>query len=340
MKIGVDLISGESPIEELLEGCVDAVRGDPEIEIVVIGKGDVYRPLLQNKKFAPFKKDIARISIMEASEVITMDDDPLAVVRQKKDSSIVKGLQAHKNGEIQAFFSPGNTGALVVASALILGRVKGIKKPALVTFLPNLFGGANIFLDVGASAECEVEDLVKFAVLGDTYAKNTLKKDSPKIGLLNIGEEEHKGNELYKATHKRLSSIKELNFVGNVEGKHLFSDRADVIICDGNIGNICLKTIEGTGAAINKMLKESIKANLLAAISLPLYKGALKGFKNAMDSEKYGGVPLLGVNGNVFKGHGSSGREAIKYGIHVAANAVRKDILGKINREMQELHLA
>lgn len=339
MKIGVDLISGESPIEELIEGCVDAVRGDKDIEIVVIGKGDVYRPLLQDKKFTPFKKEIERISIMEASEVITMDDDPLAVIRQKKDSSIVKGLQAHKKGEIQAFFSPGNTGALVVASALILGRVKGIKKPALVTFLPNLHGGANIFLDVGASAECEVEDLVKFAVMGETYAKGTLKKDNPKIGLLNIGEEEHKGNELYKAANKRLSEMN-LNFIGNVEGKHLFSDKADVIISDGYIGNICLKTIEGTGAAVNRILKESIKSNLLAMLSLPLYKGALKGFKNAMDPEKYGGVPLLGVNGNVFKGHGSSGREAIKYGIHAAANAVRKDILGKINREMQELHLA
>lgn len=339
MKIGVDLISGESPIEDLIGGCVDALHGDREIEIVMIGKSEVYKPILQDKKYSRHQNELSRISILEASDVITMDDDPIAAIRQKKDFSMVKGLQAHKDGEIQAFFSPGNTGALVLSSALKLGRVRGVKKPALVTFLPNLHGGANILLDVGASAECEVEDLVKFAVMGETYAKSTLGKTNPRIGLLNIGEEAHKGNELYKATNKRLSEMK-LNFVGNVEGKHLFSDKADVIVCDGYIGNICLKTIEGTGAAINKMLKGSIKSSLLAMLSLPLYKGALKGFKEAMDPEKYGGVPLLGVNGNVFKGHGSSGREAIKFGIHAAANAVRKDILGKINRELQEFHLA
>jgi phosphate acyltransferase len=338
MKIGVDLISGESPIEELIEGCVDALRVDQEIEIVVIGKGDVYRPLLQDKKYSHFQKEISRISILQASEVITMDDDPIAAIRQKKDFSMVKGLQAHKNGEIQAFFSPGNTGALVLASALQLGRVRGIKKPALVALLPKLDGGSNVFLDVGASAECEVGDLVKFAVMGETYAKCTFGINKPKIGLLNIGEEEHKGNELYKATYKRLSEMN-INFVGNIEGKHLFSEKADVIVCDGNIGNICLKTIEGTASTINKILKQSIKSSLSAMLSLPLYKGALKGLKEALDPEKHGGVPLLGVNGNVFKGHGSSGREAIKVGILAAAKAVRTDILGKINREMQELHL-
>ncbi len=339
MKIGVDLISGESPIGELIAGCVDAVCADKDIQVVVIGKGEVYRPLLAQSKFDSCRKDLERISVLEASEVITMEDDPLAVIRKKKDSSIVKGLKAHKDGEIDAFFSPGNTGALVVASALILGRVKGVKKPALVTFLPNLHGGANIFLDVGASADCDVEDLVKFAVLGETYAKNTLMKEKPRVGLLNIGEEAHKGNDLYKAVYKRLSGMN-VNFIGNVEGKHLFSDKADVIVCDGYIGNICLKTIEGTGAAVNRILKQSIMSSLMAKLSLPFYKGALKGFKNAMDPEKYGGVPLLGVNGNVFKGHGSSGREAIRYGIRAAANAVRKDILAKINGELHELHLA
>lgn len=339
MKIGVDLISGESPVEELLEGCMDAAREDSAFDIVVIGKGDVYRPLLQDKKFKSFKKEIARISVMEASEVITMEDDPLSAIRKKKDSSIVKGLHAHKKGEINAFFSPGNTGALVLGSALILGRIEGISMPALVTFLPNLQGGANILLDVGASINYEVEDIVKLAVMGDAYAKCTLQKDNPKVGLLNIGGEPHKGSELYKAAHKRLSGL-QINFVGNVEGKYLFSDHADVIVCDGFVGNIALKTIEGTGSAINKMLKSSIKSNIPAMLSLPLYKGALKGFKNAMDPDKYGGVPLLGVKGNVFKGHGSSGREAIKYGILAAVSAVRKDILGKINREMQDLHLA
>ena len=273
-------------------------------------------------------------------DVITMNDDPLRMVKQKKESSIVKGLYAHKAGELDAFFSPGNTGAIVVAASLVLGRVKGIKKPALISPMPNTAGKANIFLDVGASAECEPEDLVKFAIMGRIYSHEMLGVENPRVGLLNIGEEAHKGNSSVKAAYKRLSEINDINFKGNVEGYEIFSTDVDVIVCDGYIGNIALKTSEGVAKAISYLLKKSIKDNISAVLSLPFYSGALNQLKETIDPEVYGGAPLLGVNGNVFIGHGKSGRKAIQCGIQAAAHAVRQDVVGKIHKRLEELHFS
>lgn len=234
--------------------------------------------------------------------------------------------------------SPGNTGALVLASALILGRVKGIKKPALTSIIPTVEGSPNIFLDIGASAECEVEDLVKFAVMGSIYSHEVLGLKNPSVGLLNIGAEAHKGTAVIKGAHKRLSEL-QLNFIGNVEGRDLFYQKADVIVCDGNIGNIALKTAEGAIKAVSALLKQSIKSSLLAQLSYPLYKGAIQIMKSKMDPDKYNGAPLLGINGNVFKSHGNAGRFAIKSSIMNAAQAVKSDILGKINRKVEDLKL-
>jgi len=337
MKIGVDIISGESDIRDLIKGCVDAVSEDPSIEVVMVGKGDVYRSILMHP-FYKNNKNLKRISIIEASEVVTMADDPISVVKKKKDSSVIKGLQAHKMKEINAFFSPGNTGAIVVAASLILGRVRGVKKPALIALMPNTEGKANILLDVGASAECEVEDLLKFAVMGRLYAQEMLGIENPRIGLLNIGEESHKGTSAIKETYKRLLELN-INFKGNVEGYQIFSNEVEVIICDGYIGNIALKCIEGAASTISKLLRKAIFNHIPALLTLPFYAGALKELMKKADPEEYGGVPLLGVNGNVFIGHGKSGRSAIKYGIKAAANAVRHDILGKLHKKLGELHL-
>ena len=341
MRIGVDLISGESAMENLVEGCIDAVLTDREVEVSIFGQSSIFKPILDQKRTSlkSDKKVIDRISIVESSEVITMNDDPLTVIKQKKDSSIIKGLQAHKNKEIDAFFSPGNTGAIVVAASLILGRVKGLKKPALATYMPNIGGNANILLDVGASAECEAEDYLKFAIMGDIYSRELLHNNNPRIGLLNIGEEEHKGTSSVKAAYKKISESY-LNFIGNVEGRDIFSTDVDVIVCDGHIGNIALKTAEGAGKLFVNLLKQFIKSDLLASISVPLYKGALKKLLKSTDPEQFGGAPLLGVNGNVYIGHGSSGRDAIKYGILAASHAVKSDVLGKINRKMKDMHLA
>lgn len=340
MKIGVDLISGESPMPVLVDGVIDAVGAlEPDVEVVIVGPSSVFNPILEEKKEMSKNKDIFnRISILEAAEVITMEDDPLTVVKQKKESSIVKGLHTLKNGGLDAFFSPGNTGAIVVASALVVGRVKGVKKPALAALMPNVDARANILLDVGASAEIEVEDYLKFAIMGQIYSSEMLGIENPRVGLLNIGEEEHKGTGVLKATNKRMSEM-DLNFIGNVEGRDLFSTDVDVIVCDGHIGNIALKTAEGAGSTIMALLKRYIKESPLATISVPLYKGALKKLKGSMDPEKYGGAPLLGVNGNVFIGHGSTGRSGITSAIKASVHAVRSDVLGMISRKLAEYHL-
>lgn len=339
MRIGVDILSGEASNFELMKGCYDALIERKDFELVLIGNIKEFETIINSKHDKFFLKNQElkkRISFIEASEVITMDDDPLKIVKVKKDSSIIKGLNAHKNKEIDAFVSPGNTGALVLSSALILGRIKGIKKPALAAPMPNISGSANILLDVGASAECDVSDYIKFAIMGHIYAEEILGKINPKIGLLNIGEEAHKGTSTVKEVYRILSDM-HLNFIGNVEGRDIFSNVADVIVCDGYIGNIALKTAEGASYTITKILKNSIKSNLLATISLPLYYSALKELKKRMDPEKYGGVPLLGINGCVYKAHGNTGRVGIKYAILTAVNGVQHDILGKINNRIKQV---
>jgi len=340
MRIGVDIISGERDPLELLEGALQAVQEDPEVTVVLIGPKDTYeqliQTLLQKKHYSP--DVLRRVDFLHATEVVTMEDDPLSVMKQKKDASIYVGLRAHKEGQIDAFFSPGNTGAIVVAAALILGRVRGVKKPALATFMPNVEGEANILLDVGASAECEPADYVKFCVMGEIYSREMLGRAKPRIGLLNIGEEEHKGTKQMKEVYHFLKDLP-LNFVGNVEGGDIFGTKVDVIVCDGYIGNIALKTAEGVSKAISRLLKNALKKRPLAILSLPLYKGAIDELREKTDPERYGGAPLLGVNGNVYIGHGASGKDAIRYGIKAAAQAVRHQVLAKIHAELEEFHL-
>ncbi len=330
MKIGLDLVSGERPLEQLVAGSLDALKSRDDIEIVYLGKEEAYNKIFLTLYKREYRLFSSRISIVNAPQVIEMEDDPLKVIKQKKDSSIIKGLNLHKDGKIDTFFSPGNTGAIVVAASIILGRVKGIKKPALVSLMPNIEGKTNLLLDVGASAECEPEDLVKFGIMGEIYAREVMGILSPKIGLLNIGEEEHKGNKIIKETYRKFSEMKNLNFYGNVEGYEIFSNVVDIVVCDGYIGNIALKVAEGTAKSILTLLKQAIKSNILSIVSFPLYATSLLKLKSTMDPEKYGGAPLLGVNGNVFIGHGKSGREAIKHGVLIAARAVEHDVLGKL----------
>ncbi len=340
IKIGVDLISGESDLKQLIKGCRDATEKDSEIEVVVIGKRALFEPLLVHK--SPFfwdkPKPFERISIIDASDVITMDDDPIKVIKEKKESSIVKGLEAHKRMEIDAFFSPGNTGAIVVASSLIMGRTKGIKKPALGAYMPNNVGNYNLLLDVGASAECEATDLVRFAIMGRIYYREMMGVPSPRVGLLNIGSEAHKGTAIHRKTYQMLSEM-DVNFIGNIEGKDVFSEKVDVIVADGATGNTTLKVAEGVAKTVAKLLKKSIIEDPMAKIAAPLFYTAMKKLKGYIDPESHGGVPLLGVNGNVFIGHGTSGRQAICNGILNAAKAVRHDLLGNIHRRLEELHL-
>jgi glycerol-3-phosphate acyltransferase PlsX len=269
-RVGVDLISGEADLKELMLGCIDALKEDPYIEVVLLGPRNVYEKVLNDKKHLKlhettknFDKLKSRISFIAAPEIITMEDEPLKVIKQKKNSSIIKGLEAHKRMEIDAFFSPGNTGAIVVASAIIMGRVGRIKKPALAAFIPTRSGKINLLLDVGASAECESIDLVRFAGMGRIFCRERLGIASPRVALLNIGSEEHKGNQLMRDTHKTLSNM-DINFIGNVEGDDFFKDKTDVVVCDGSLGNTTLKVMEGASSAIMSLLKSSIMQDTMA----------------------------------------------------------------------------
>ncbi len=344
-RVGVDLISGECDLKDLMLGCIEALKEDPYLEVALVGPQKTYEDVLSDKKTFRYhessktvSKLIQRISFIDAPEIVTMEDEPLKVVKQKKNSNIIRGLEAHKKMEIGAFFSPGNTGAIVVASALIMGRVGKIKKPALAAFIPTQTGKATLLLDVGASAECESIDLVRFAVMGRIFCRERLGVADPRVALLNIGSEEHKGNQLMRDTYKTLAGMG-VNFIGNVEGGDFFKDKADVVVCDGSLGNTTLKVMEGASSAIMSLLKASIMQDRMAKYALPLYKRALSDLKKNIDPEKHGGAPLLGVQGNIFIGHGKSGRDAIKHSIFAAADAIRKDILGKMHRRLEELNL-
>ncbi len=343
MKIGVDIISGESNHLDLIQGCIDALKSKDDFELVLVGPQKTYERLLANPKLKSFQKNASlqtRLSFMDAPDVITMEDAPTpGILKTKKNSGIIRGLRAHKDGELDAFFSPGNTGIIVLAASLILGRVKGVKKPALMAFMPNKTSTANILLDVGASRECEVDDLIRYAVMGEIYSRQLLDVQNPKIGILNIGSESHKGTDLMKQTYAKIKDM-DFNFAGNVEGRDLFESTADVIVCDGTVGNIALKVAEGAGSVINVFLKKSIKSSLTAMLSLPFYKGALTKLKALMDPERFGGAPLVGINGNVFIGHGASGRMAFQTAILAARRGVQNGILSRIHRQLEERHLS
>lgn len=341
IKIGVDLISGETDVRTLMKGVFDAVEKWDDIEVVVIGKPEIFEPMIAKRKKAFWKKEkeaANRISVLEATEIITMEDNPLKIIKQKKDSSIVKGLKAHKDRKIDAFFSPGNTGAIVVASALIMGRVKGIRKPALCTFVPNIKNETTLLLDVGASADADPTDLVKFAAMGRIFYREMMGVENPSVALLNIGEEAHKGSASVQEAYKMLSDL-DLGFAGNVEGGDIFTGKVNVVVCAGSLGNTSLKVMEASAKTVTFFLKQAIKHSILARTGYLFFMIALGELKNRLDPEAHGGVPLLGVRGNVFIGHGNSGRRAITAGIKAAADAVRHNVLGKLHDKLDELGL-
>lgn len=337
MRIGVDIASGEKNPELLVKGSVDGALLHPQAEIVMIGDQKQLSKLLENvcEKNKIVIPD--NVSIMHAENIITMNDEPLSSIRMKPNSSIVVGLQAHKNGELDAFFSPGNTGAIVVGSSLILKRVKGVKKPALSTFVvKGMTGHPSMILDVGASSETTKEDLVKFALMGQIYYERILSVPAPRVGLLNVGEEEYKGSLLARETYQLMKKSKFLNFIGNIEGKEILKNKADVIVCDGFVGNIVLKTMEGTASGFSQLLKYAFKSSLLSLFGALLAKPAFQQVKNALDPEYFGGAPLLGVQGVVLIGHGSSGALAFKNAIDACVRTVESNVLTEINNKLSE----
>ena len=281
-------------------------------KIILVGREEVLHKELS--KYFPAR---GQIEIVHARDVVTMHDNPSKALRSKKDSSIRVAAEQVLTGRACGLVSAGNTGAVMATALNVMGRIPGVKRPAVAQIFPTGNGGRTLVLDVGANVDCTPEMLVQFAVMGDAYTRVLFDCEQPRIGLLSIGEEDHKGNELTRESMPLLKRQK-FRFVGNVEGRDLFSGDVDVIVCDGFIGNVALKVSEGLVATIKKMLIESLEATVMRQIGYGLAKGAFEEFQKRVDYEEYGGAPMLGVRGGVIICHGRSTRQAIKNAIRVA----------------------
>ncbi len=274
----------------------------------------------------------SRVQILHASEVMTMEDKPLDAVRKKKDCSMVRAIELVRDGQAEAIISPGNTGGLVAAATLKLRRLDNVDRPAIVTVMPS-GQGEFVFLDAGANHECKPAHLMQFAVMGAIYSRELLRRERPRVGILSNGKEETKGNDLTREA-ARLCALTDLNFIGYVEGHDLFSDAVDVVVTDGFIGNIVLKTVESMGKALLRLLKRELTANPLRKFGATLAGGAFKSIRRRMDPEAYGGAPLLGLNGSVIKAHGSARERAIMNAIRVATETIQYKINESIVSEV------
>lgn len=332
MRIAVDAMGGDHAPGEIVKGAVEASRRHG-ISVVLVGDRRYIEPEL-----AKHAGGQPAIEIKHASEVVQMDEHPANAIRRKSDSSIVIAADLVKGGDAQAMVSAGNTGAAMAVASLKFGRIRGIDRPAIGTLLPTMDGRV-VLLDAGANVDCSVENLLQFAVMGSEYAERVLKLREPRIGLLSIGEEAAKGNELTKAANARLSQM-DLNFVGNVEGKDIFRGAADIVVCDGFDGNIVLKVAEGMAEFMLALLNEEISRSPLSKLSAPLLQPALRRAKGKLDYAEYGGAPLLGVNGVCIICHGRSDARAIRNAICAAVAAVENDIVGCIGASVQQKELS
>ncbi|MDD5042859.1 MAG: phosphate acyltransferase PlsX, partial [Candidatus Omnitrophica bacterium] len=269
-----------------------------------------------------------RITVQHASETIEMCESPAASIRRKRDSSIVVGVNLVKEGKAEAFFSAGNTGAVVCAGTLGLGLLPGIERPGIGIITPTLKGNT-LIIDVGANIDPKPTQLLQYGIMADAYCKNILNKDNPSVGLLNIGEEEKKGTEFIREAYELLEKSR-VNFIGNVEGKDLFTGKCDIIICDGFVGNVALKVSESAAEAMQKFLKRHLLSNIWGKIGLVFMMPSLRHFKSQIDYAEYGGALLLGVNGVVIIGHGRSNKRAIKNAIRVAKEEIERQVNAKI----------
>lgn len=315
IKVVVDAQGGDNAPGVVLEGVAQAVAQDPSITVILTGAEDV---------IVPFAAEHANVVAHPTTEVIEMGEHPAEAVRRKKDSSIVVGCRLVKEGEAGGFFSAGSTGACMSAASLVIGRIKGVKRPAIATVLPSPVAKV-VFTDMGANADCKPEYLVQFARMARVYAQVALGVENPSVGLLNIGEEETKGSEFAQECH-RLMKEHVPNFKGNAEGGNLALGGFDVIVTDGFTGNVALKVYEGVGKALLVGLKETIYSTTKSKIGGLLIKDALSAFKEDLSADKYGGAQLLGCKGVCLIGHGSSNAKAICSGVLATADAIRQDM--------------
>ena len=331
LTIAVDAMGGDHAPRPEVEGSVLAAQ-EYGVRVLLVGQPSAIRPEL-----ARLSKPSLPIEIVPASEVITMEDHPAQAFRRKKDSSVHVGMRLAKEERADAFVSAGNTGAVMTTAKFILGTLPSVDRVALAAPFPNARGGVSVLLDVGANVDSKPEHLLQFGVMGEIYYRLTFANRKPRVGLLSIGEEESKGNELTRAVYDRFKVLP-VQFVGNVEGNDLFSGKVDVIVCDGFVGNIALKICEGLAMEIVKFLRKTFKGSLASQVGYLLSRGAFKGLKRTMDYSEYGGAPLLGVRGVCVISHGKSNANAIKNAIRVASGLAKARVNEKIEQELSLTH--
>jgi glycerol-3-phosphate acyltransferase PlsX len=329
MKIALDAMGGDKAPVGIVEGAFEAAReASDRVEVVLVGKRDILEAHISAQHLhAP------NVEIVDAPEVIEMSESPATAIRRKRFSSIAVGMNLHREGQVKAFVSAGNTGAVVASSLLTLGRLPGIERPAIAINLPTEHGGT-VLIDGGANSDCHPHNLLQFAFMGSVYAETSFGKENPRVALLSIGEEKSKGNELARGSYELLEKS-DLNFTGNIEGRDVFTGTADVVVTDGFVGNVVLKFTESIVYYINTLIREETGKRFLAKIGAGLMKPVFRGVKRKLDYAEYGGMPLLGVNGVVIISHGKSSSRAIKNAVLAAERFVTGGVNDRIRQRIE-----
>ncbi|MGE6258714.1 phosphate acyltransferase PlsX [Heyndrickxia sporothermodurans] len=326
MKLAIDAMGGDNAPKEIVLGVNKAIKAFPDIEVTLFGKEQEINNYLERS---------SRVEVVHTDDVIEGTDEPVRAVRRKKNASMVLMAQAVAEGKADACISAGNTGALMAAGLFIVGRIDGIERPALAPTLPTIDGQGFVMLDLGANADAKPEHLLQYAIMGSIYAEKVRGIKKPRIGLLNIGTEAKKGNDLTKKAYELLSEA-DLHFVGNIEARDLLEGPADVIVTDGFTGNMVLKSIEGTAGSLFSLLKKVFMANLKSKLAAGLMKNELKGLKNMMDYTEYGGAGLFGLNSPVIKAHGSSNANALYNAVRQAREMTSHQVTTIIKETIQK----
>ena len=327
IRIAVDVYGGDNAPGCVIDGSLNAMEQMPDVSITFFGDEEEVKALLKDKKYDP-----ARVNIVHAPDQITNHDSPTLAIRRKLESSLVKAVDSVKKGDCDGMVTAGSTGATMAGGIFRVGRIKGIDRPALAPVMPTATGTPVILVDCGANADCKPEYLVQFAMMGNAYMKGVMGIENPKVGLLNIGAEDEKGDELRKAVFPLLKECKAINFVGNVEAREALSGDVQVIVCDGFAGNVLLKSTEGAAGLLIGKIKEALVSNFRTKIGALLIKPALKKVLKLLDYEQYGGAALLGVTGPMVKAHGSSSAKAYCFAIRQCRNMVE----GKVVRIIED----
>ena len=306
IKVAVDAMGGDYAPGEMVAGAVDAVNTQPGIQVILVGKEDVV-----NAELSKYTYEKDRIQVVNATEVIATEEPPVNAIRKKKDSSIVVGMNLVKKKEADAFVSAGSSGAILVGGQVIVGRSKGVERPPLAPLIPTE-KGVSLLIDCGANVDARPSHLVQFARMGSIYMENVMHIKNPRVAIVNIGAEEEKGNALVKETFPLLKECRDINFIGSIEAREIPHGGADVIVCEAFVGNVILKLYEGVGATLLSKVKGAMMSDLRSKIGALLVKPALKATLKSFDASRYGGAPLLGLNGLVVKTHGNSKANEVK----------------------------